>query len=222
MQSHVQRPFVGLLLLCLSLLTNQASGFSLSNLFSALSDPSLSISTSDSAQQFEGWGTSLAWFGEYVGSLEGVLDVQIDCSSAPAAMQSSSTKLLIQHVVESQIDIVADMLFDPEYGLGLEIVRYNIGGSNTTLDAVNSMRSFAAVPSVISADGSYNWTLVSIITEAHVQRMHDTLTSCKDDPSCLHYALLWCSAEYACAYMLSQTSSATHQGSLLPGHLTRA
>ena len=74
MQSHVQRPFIGWLLLHLSLLTNQASAFSLSNLFSALSDPSLSISTSDSAQQFEGWGTSLAWFGEYVGSLEGVLD----------------------------------------------------------------------------------------------------------------------------------------------------
>lgn len=32
----------------------------------------LSISVTDTAQSFEGWGTSLAWFGQYVGGLEGV------------------------------------------------------------------------------------------------------------------------------------------------------
>lgn len=31
----------------------------------------LPISIDNTAQAFEGWGTSLAWFGEYVGSLEG-------------------------------------------------------------------------------------------------------------------------------------------------------
>lgn len=31
----------------------------------------LSINVNDTAQRFEGWGTSLAWFGEYVGGLEG-------------------------------------------------------------------------------------------------------------------------------------------------------
>lgn len=30
------------------------------------------ISYQDTAQTFEGWGTSLAWFGEYVGMLEGM------------------------------------------------------------------------------------------------------------------------------------------------------
>ena len=96
------------------------------------------------------------------------------------------------------------MLFDSEYGLGLEIVRYNIGGSNTTFDAMNSMRPFAAVPSVISADGSYNWTLVSIITEAHTPHMHDTVTPCKDDPSCLHNAS-------SCPFSLfSRTCSCIH------------
>ena len=29
------------------------------------------ISYQNTAQTFEGWGTSLAWFGEYVGMLEG-------------------------------------------------------------------------------------------------------------------------------------------------------
>lgn len=53
------------------------------------------------------------------------------------------------------------MLFDPDTGLGLEIVRYNIGGSNTSQAAINSMRPFAAIPSMVLADSSYNWTLVS-------------------------------------------------------------
>lgn len=44
-------------------------GFSLSNLASEIVP--LSISTSNTAQEFDGWGTSLAWFAEYVGDLEG-------------------------------------------------------------------------------------------------------------------------------------------------------
>lgn len=47
-----------------------ADGFSLSNLFSALTGQPLTISTTNAAQNFEGWGTSLAWCGEYLGSLE--------------------------------------------------------------------------------------------------------------------------------------------------------
>ena len=31
----------------------------------------MSITYQNTAQTFEGWGTSLAWFGEYVGMLEG-------------------------------------------------------------------------------------------------------------------------------------------------------
>ena len=57
------------LLLQTLLVVNDVSGFSLSELISDLHP--LSISTSDTAQQFEGWGTSLAWFAEYVGGLAG-------------------------------------------------------------------------------------------------------------------------------------------------------
>ena len=32
----------------------------------------LPISINNKAQTFEGWGTSLAWFGEYVGYLDGI------------------------------------------------------------------------------------------------------------------------------------------------------
>lgn len=34
---------------------------------------------------------------------------------------------------------MADLLFDHEVGLGLEILRYNIGGSSTDPKAVNSL-----------------------------------------------------------------------------------
>lgn len=61
-----------------------------------------------------------------------------------------------------QQDTVADLLFDTDVGLGMEIVRFNVGGSNTTQDALNSMRPFAAVPSVLLADGSYDWALVNV------------------------------------------------------------
>lgn len=67
----------------------------------------------------------------------------------------------LAYLADSQQERVADLLFDAETGLGLQIVRYNIGGSNTTLNATNSMRPFAAVPSMLLANGTYNWTLVS-------------------------------------------------------------
>ena len=76
----------------------------------------------------------------------------------------------------SQQDIVADMLFDAELGLGLEIVRYNIGGSNTTTNATNSMRAFAAVPSMLLANGTYNFTLVSSVLEMLVSLMCGYIT----------------------------------------------
>ncbi len=69
-------------------------------------------------------------------------------------------------LADSQQEKVADLLFDAETGLGLQIVRYNIGGSNTTLNATNSMRPFAAVPSMLLANGTYNWTLVRLPAQA--------------------------------------------------------
>ena len=45
------------------------SGFSLSDLISDVVP--LKIATDNTAQKFEGWGTSLAWFAEYIGCLEG-------------------------------------------------------------------------------------------------------------------------------------------------------
>lgn len=59
-------------LLQILLVVSDVSGFSLSEFVSEVLPP-LSISSSDTAQQFEGWGTSLAWFAEYVGCLSGTI-----------------------------------------------------------------------------------------------------------------------------------------------------
>ena len=74
---------------------------------------------------------------------------------------------------------MADLLFDADVGLGLEIVRFNIGGSNTTQEAVNSMRPFAAVPSVLLANGSYNWALV------RTAQFYDAMITCTLRHACI-------------------------------------
>lgn len=72
-------------------------------------------------------------------------------------------------------DRVADLLFDHDYGLGLEIVRYNIGGSDTNTTAVNSLRPGAAVPSLLLPNGTYDWTLVSNCDSPMLHMQHDRL-----------------------------------------------
>ena len=62
--------------------------------------------------------------------------------------------------VESQQNIVADLLFDHDVGLGMEIVRFNFGASSTDENFIRSMRPFGAVPCVMLQDGTYDWTLV--------------------------------------------------------------
>ena len=64
-------------------------------------------------------------------------------------------------IAEPQQELVADLLFDHDVGLGLEIVRYNIGASNTDPAATLGMRPGGAVPSLLLPNGTYNWTLVS-------------------------------------------------------------
>ena len=55
---------------------------------------------------------------------------------------------------------MADLLFDHDVGLGMEIVRFNFGASSTNESFVRSMRPFGAMPCLMLQDGTYNWTLV--------------------------------------------------------------
>ncbi|GJP44571.1 hypothetical protein CLOM_g3950 [Closterium sp. NIES-68] len=59
------------------------------------------ISPSFIGTTWRGWGTSLAWFANYVGGLP-----------------------------QRELTTILDLLFEPVNGLGLNIVRYNIGGGN--------------------------------------------------------------------------------------------
>lgn len=85
------------------------------------------LDPANTKQQFEGWGTSLCWFGNVVG---GYSD-------------------------ENRIAI-ADLLFDLEKGLGLNMVRYNIGGGEAPghnhLGIGRNIEGFKP-----TKDGSYDW-----------------------------------------------------------------
>jgi O-glycosyl hydrolase len=79
-------------------------------------------------QVFEGWGTSLCWWANAVG-----------------AWQDGARK-----------DEVMDLVFDPYKGLGLNIVRYNVGGGENPLH--NFIWSWRAIPGFkADPDGPYQW-----------------------------------------------------------------
>lgn len=74
---------------------------------------------------FQGWGTSLAWFGHSVGRWS-----------------------------EERKKEVADLLFSSS-GLGLNVIRYNIGGGDHPDHS--HMRPGGDVPGYLSADGIWDW-----------------------------------------------------------------
>lgn len=79
-------------------------------------------------QEFEGWGTSICWWGNIIGKYP-----------------------------QQSRDSVIDLLFDTSNGLGLSIVRYNIGGgdnsSHTHMGPGKLMDGYKA-----SATAQYDWT----------------------------------------------------------------
>lgn len=76
--------------------------------------------------EWDGWGTSLCWWANYLG------------------------------YSEKLVDEVAKAIFNPGEGLGLNIVRYNIGGGDDPLhDHITRLDS--AMPGYMNPDGTYNW-----------------------------------------------------------------
>jgi O-glycosyl hydrolase len=81
---------------------------------------------------WQGWGTSLAWWADRVGTW-------------PASKRAE----------------VADLLYSPTNGLGLNIVRYNFGGSADP-NPIAAMRPGGAVPTFYQRDNgtsAYDWTV---------------------------------------------------------------
>jgi len=78
-------------------------------------------------QKFQGWGTSLAWFANVLGG-------------TPDSVRNH----------------YADLIFDVHKGLGLNIVRYNIGGGENP--KYHYMEPRAAVPGFEPKPSEYNWS----------------------------------------------------------------
>ena len=88
--------------------------------------PLIRVDPAAARQEFEGWGTSLAWWATVVGGW-----------SDPAR------------------NAIADLLFSPTTGLGLNIVRYNIGGGDDP--GHRHMRPGGDVPGYQAAGGTWDW-----------------------------------------------------------------
>lgn len=76
--------------------------------------------------EWDGWGTSLCWWANYLG------------------------------YSEKLVDEAAKAIFNPDEGLGLNIVRYNIGGGDDPLHN-HITRLDSAMPGYMNPDGTYNW-----------------------------------------------------------------
>ncbi len=92
------------------------------------------VDVSMANQTLEGWGTSLCWFAEAVGGW-------------------SNT---------AHRDALMTALFDPQKGLGLSYLRYNIGGGNDPLCGHPGhftciQESQHNIPGYEAADGAYDW-----------------------------------------------------------------
>ncbi|CAI5461012.1 unnamed protein product [Closterium sp. Yama58-4] len=93
----------------------------------------LTISADFIGTTWRGWGTSLGWFANYVGGLP-----------------------------QRQLTAILDLIFDPINGLGLNIVRYNIGGGHNDTLSPQFNQSLEAhwrgMPGYKPAkDGPYDW-----------------------------------------------------------------
>lgn len=110
-------------------------GASLFYLFSKEKDEPLTFETKpalidmdDGYDGFEGWGTSLAWWGHIIGQWED----------------------------DETFDTLMDLIFDEEKGLGLNIVRYNIGGGENP-DIPNTLRPGGDVPGFQPEENEWDW-----------------------------------------------------------------
>jgi len=99
------------------------------------------VDASAQYQVMEGWGTSLCWWANVVGGWS-----------------------------DAKREAIADLLFDPVKGLGLNLVRYNIGGGDApdhkhmrVGGAVPGYKAAAEAPYDWSADANQRWMLQAAI-----------------------------------------------------------
>lgn len=91
-------------------------------------------------QRWEGFGTSLMWWANAMKGFEQI----------PATAEGK------ENGYSDRYDELLHLLFDPEKGLGINIVRYNVGGGDCKdLDFIS--RSGARIPGYLEETGIYHW-----------------------------------------------------------------
>ncbi|MBV9614528.1 MAG: hypothetical protein JO031_03625, partial [Ktedonobacteraceae bacterium] len=80
-------------------------------------------------QAIEGWGTSLAWWANRAGGWD-----------------------------DATRNAIADALYDPGKGIGLNIARYNFGADTPTNSCHNQMPAGRNVPSYEPSPGNFDWS----------------------------------------------------------------
>ena len=88
----------------------------------------IAVNPEEGYSGFEGWGTSLAWWGHIVGQWE----------------------------EEQAFHELMDLIFDPAKGIGINIVRYNIGGGENP-GLPSTLRPGADVPGFQPEEGRWDW-----------------------------------------------------------------
>lgn len=120
--------FVGIILIGGILVkNNQQNGMGDDQL--VFESSAIHIQPDDGYADFEGWGTSLAWWGHILG----------------------------QWKDEEKMNEVMDLVFDENKGLGLNIVRYNIGGGENPNIEKNTLRPGGDVPGFQPEEGEWDW-----------------------------------------------------------------
>lgn len=94
----------------------------------------VTINPSQQYQTLQGWGSSMAWWANWVGGLS-----------------------------DSQRNALADALFDPNKGIGLNVLRYNFGADGPGNVCHNSIASgkagiYTNIPTYEPSAGTYDWT----------------------------------------------------------------
>ena len=91
---------------------------------------SVYVDPSAQFQTWDGWGTSLAWWGNVVGGWNNTME-----------------------------DEIVEKLFNPTTGIGLNMVRYNIGGGENPTHTHMDARPGAEMPGFKATEASaYNWS----------------------------------------------------------------
>ena len=101
----------------------------LGNIPIARADYSVTVSPGQQYQTIQGWGTSLAWWANIIGGWS-----------------------------SSQRTALADALYSPTAGIGLNLARYNFGADGPGNVCHNQMKEGRNVPSFEPTAGTYNWS----------------------------------------------------------------